>query len=168
MDHVHKKQRAPSIVVPKTRSPNLVHGETSQRASPKTPLEFSEPSVSDRDSSFIGPSRKPTMYPLDFDEPQFLEPAHSHDPGCMTQQATVPVALFEAVPDTFQQALDNLQESTSIAFASFSRLQQLIRERFDRLVPAKEQENTKIGEVGHVKCQSYCNVLASDYSLHRF
>jgi hypothetical protein len=38
------------------------------------------------------------------------------------------------LPETVQEQLWDLQESTSIVYASYIRLQELLDERFDRLV----------------------------------
>lgn len=74
-----------------------------------------------------------------FDEPQFLEPAHHHDPTQVSNIAAIPTALLRVVPTDVQRSLWVIQESTSVAYASYSRLQQISKERFHRLVPAKNQ-----------------------------
>jgi hypothetical protein len=74
-----------------------------------------------------------------FDEVQFLEPAHHHDPTQISSIAAIPVALLKVLPTDAQQSLWAIQESTSVAYASHNRLQELTKERFHRLVPAKNQ-----------------------------
>lgn len=74
-----------------------------------------------------------------FDEDQFLEPPHHHDPTQISNIAAIPVALLKVLPFDAQQALWAIQESASVAYASYNRLQQLSKERFHRLVPAKNQ-----------------------------
>jgi hypothetical protein len=75
-----------------------------------------------------------------FDEPQFLEgPAHYHDPTLVSNVAAIPVALLDALTVDSQQALWAIQEATSVAYASYIRLQGLAKERFHRLVPARGQ-----------------------------
>jgi hypothetical protein len=74
-----------------------------------------------------------------FDEVQFLEPAHYHDPTQISNIAAIPMALLNVLPLDAQQSLWAIQESTSVAYASYIRLQELSQERFHRLVPAKNQ-----------------------------
>jgi hypothetical protein len=94
------------------------------------------------------------MYPIDYDEPQFLEPAHSHDPVQISH--IVPTPLTENIPTSFQNALIVLQESTSVAFASSKRLQALVGEHFHRLVPARaELSSSPVNEVGGIKCRAF-------------
>lgn len=100
------------------------------------------------------------MYPVDFDEPQFLEPAHSHDPIHVSNIITLPTSLVKNIPASFQHALTNLQESTSVAFASYSRLQELVAARFYRLVPAKTQPASKAEDPHSIKCKFCGHVLA--------
>jgi hypothetical protein len=77
------------------------------------------------------------------DEAQFLEPPHHHDPTLVASVATIPTALLKALPNDAQKSLWAIQESTSVAYASYSRLQELYKERFHRLVPAKNQVQEK-------------------------
>jgi hypothetical protein len=65
----------------------------------------------------------------------FLEPPHSHNPTDISHVCALPRSMMEQLPESVQNALWSLQESTSVVFASYSRLQSLIDERFDRLVP---------------------------------
>ena len=79
------------------------------------------------------------MAPLVFEKVQFLEPPHHHDPTLVSSVATIPTALLKVLPSDAQESLCAIHESTSVAYASFSRLQELYKERFHRLVPSKNQ-----------------------------
>ena len=93
------------------------------------------------------------MYPIDYDEPQFLEPAHSHDPVQVSY--LLPAPLNEHIPASFRDALTILQESHSVAFASSKRLQALVGDRFNRLVPAKvEPSPISVAEDGDIRCRA--------------
>ena len=93
------------------------------------------------------------MYPMDYDEPQFLEPAHSHDPVQVSDLIVTPTSVTENIPSSFQEALTVLQESTSVAFASSKRLQALAADRLHRLVPAMgELSSSPVSEAGDIKC----------------
>ncbi|KIW63097.1 hypothetical protein PV04_09974 [Phialophora macrospora] len=65
----------------------------------------------------------------------FLEPPHSHDPSNVSHIAALPADMVSQLPEAVQNALWTLQESTSIVYASYLRLQALLEERFDRLTP---------------------------------
>jgi hypothetical protein len=65
----------------------------------------------------------------------FLEPPHSHDPSNVSHVAALPADMLSQLPESVQNALWMLQESTSIVYASYLRLQALLEERFDRLTP---------------------------------
>ncbi|KIW98677.1 uncharacterized protein Z519_00338 [Cladophialophora bantiana CBS 173.52] len=65
----------------------------------------------------------------------FLEPPHSHDPSNVSHVAALPASMLMQLPEAVQDALWTLQESTSIVYASYLRLQELLDERFDRLIP---------------------------------
>lgn len=90
------------------------------------------------------------MSPSSFDEPQFLEPAHHHDPTKISNVANIPAALLEDLAVDAQKALLNIQESASVAYASYRRLRDLSKERFHRLVPAKKQDH----DVEAIQCES--------------
>ncbi|KAK5452928.1 hypothetical protein LTS15_007076 [Exophiala xenobiotica] len=64
----------------------------------------------------------------------FLAPPHSHDPSHVSHVAALPASMLLQLPETVQEQLWDLQESTSIVYASYIRLQELLDERFDRLV----------------------------------
>jgi hypothetical protein len=89
------------------------------------------------------------MSSSDFDEPQFLEPAHHHDPTKVAYIAGIPAALLENLPADAQKALWDIQESTSVVYASWRRLEELSKERFHRLVPAKKQNHEET-----IQCRS--------------
>lgn len=65
----------------------------------------------------------------------FLAPPHSHDPCDVSHVAALPQSMLQQLPESVQTALWTLQESTSIIYASYVRLEDLISERFDRLIP---------------------------------
>ncbi|KAH0841749.1 hypothetical protein AYO21_01018 [Fonsecaea monophora] len=65
----------------------------------------------------------------------FLEPPHSHNPSDVSHVAALPASMLMQLPEAVQDALWTLQESTSIVYASYLRLQELLDERFDRLLP---------------------------------
>lgn len=69
------------------------------------------------------------------ESPLFLEPPHSHDPSNVSHIAALPISMLRQLPETVQDALWTLQESTSVVYASYLRLQALLDERFDRLLP---------------------------------
>jgi hypothetical protein len=89
------------------------------------------------------------MSSSDFDEPQFLEPAHHHDPTKIAYIAGIPAALVENLPADAQKALWDIQESASVSYASWRRFEELWRERFHRLVPAKKQNHEEA-----IQCKS--------------
>lgn len=70
----------------------------------------------------------------------FLEPPHTHDLSSVSNIATLPSSLLQNISDNLRTTLDDLEESTSIAFASLTRLQELFEERFDRLMPSIDVE----------------------------
>jgi hypothetical protein len=104
------------------------------------------------------------MHLIDYDKPQFLEPAHAHNPVRVSHIATPPATLAESVLQSFRDAFTILQGPTSVAFASSRRLQALLGERFDRLVHVRAQLNSTATEIGDIECaaayrvaQSYAN-----------
>src|SRR5262245_5105326 len=60
----------------------------------------------------------------------FLAPPHSHDPCNVSHVAALPPSMLLQLPEPVQDALWTLQESTSIVYASYARLQELFTERF--------------------------------------
>lgn len=64
----------------------------------------------------------------------FLAPPHSHDPSNVSHVAALPAMMLSQLPESVQDALWTLQESTSIVYASYTRLQSLLTERFEHLV----------------------------------
>jgi hypothetical protein len=93
------------------------------------------------------------MYPVDFDNPHFLEPSHSHDAKCVLDITSLPSSVTEKMSATFRDAILLLEESTSIAYSSFTRLQDLIQERFDHLLPTGQQ-SAKAAECGNISCKT--------------
>lgn len=65
----------------------------------------------------------------------FLEPPHSHNPSNISHLAGLPKALLAQLPSELHLHLWSLQESTSILYASHTRLQSLLASRMDRLTP---------------------------------
>ena len=66
---------------------------------------------------------------------RFLEPPHSHDPSNISHIAALPASMLIQLPEAVQDALWALQESTSIVYASYLRLEALLQERFEWLTP---------------------------------
>ena len=106
------------------------------------------------------------MDPIGYDEPQFLEPAHFHDPVQLSHIITLPTSLTDKIPNSFREALAALQESTSVAFASSQRLQALVGDLFHRVVPAMAELNSSpVNEDGKIKCRaSESNQFCRDYA----
>src|SRR5690349_5981749 len=75
------------------------------------------------------------MKPNDTADCLFLEPPHSHDPSDVSHLAALPASMLSQLPESVQDALWALQESTSVVYASYLRLQALLKERFERLTP---------------------------------
>lgn len=67
----------------------------------------------------------------------FLEPPHSHNPSHVLHLIALPTAILSQLPHDLHAQLWSLQESTSVLFASHTRLQSLLSSRFDRLVPLR-------------------------------
>jgi hypothetical protein len=70
----------------------------------------------------------------------FLDYPHAHDPMMIDNLAALSIDLLQNLPQAVQDALRLLQESTSVMYASYLRLQQLIDEKFDRLNPLPGQD----------------------------
>lgn len=105
------------------------------------------------------------MNPIDYDKPQFLEPAHAHNPLRVSHIATPPATLAESAPQSFRDALIILQESTSVAFASSKRLQALVGERFHRLIPVRAQLNSAPTEIGDIECAATTKSLSATQNM---
>jgi hypothetical protein len=56
----------------------------------------------------------------------FLEPPHSHDPTAISDFISLPTAMLNQLPVSTQDLLWTVQEATSIVFASYERLQELL------------------------------------------
>lgn len=63
----------------------------------------------------------------------FLDYPHSHDPTCVSDIAALSIDMLRQLPKEVQDSLWQLQESTSIVYASYARFQDLLAEKFDRL-----------------------------------
>lgn len=74
--------------------------------------------------------------PRDNARQPFLEPPHCHDPEEVLSVTALPASMMARLPAEVRESVLSLQESTSIAYASYARLQDLIDERFERLMPA--------------------------------
>src|SRR5271156_5749043 len=94
------------------------------------------------------------MCPMDFDDPNFLEPAHVHNPEIVSHIIDLPAALLQSVPNSFQDALAAVQESTSVACASSSRLKDLVKQCYSRLLPAKNQHELDGDQIWTLKCKN--------------
>jgi hypothetical protein len=78
------------------------------------------------------------MSTLDAHDATFLEPPHRHDPSHISHIAALPISMLNQLPLEVQDALWTLQESTSVVYASYLRLCDLLNERFERLNPQYE------------------------------
>src|SRR2546423_15300343 len=93
------------------------------------------------------------MCTLGFDNPNFLEPAHFHDPEYLPNVAFLPPPATFRLPMGLQEAVQLLEESTSIAYSSLIRLRNLLQERFDHLRPIKPKV-AKVINFGSIACKS--------------
>jgi hypothetical protein len=73
----------------------------------------------------------------------FLEPPHSHDPTVVECVVSLPSLMMSQLPSKVQESVVDLQESTSIFYASYERLLDLLDERFDRLMPSLGPDGPK-------------------------
>lgn len=91
------------------------------------------------------------MGSLQYDDPRFLEPAHDHDPVDISYLIDLPPSSSRHLPDEVLELLPAVQEATSIVFASFNRLNDLLRQRLDRLTVLPEE----IGKPGpeNIQCR---------------
>ncbi|KIX98509.1 uncharacterized protein Z520_05810 [Fonsecaea multimorphosa CBS 102226] len=88
----------------------------------------------------------------------FLAPPHSHDPSNVSHVAALPASMLMQLPEPVQDALWTLQESTSIVYASYLRLQDLLEERFDRLIPLPGMP----GSYSETAFFNYMNALSAE------
>lgn len=88
---------------------------------------------------------------LPYDNKDFLEPAHDHDPGAVSHLTNLPQSISDTLPSEGRKVLPALQEATSIVFASYTRLQILLGQRFERLIvlPAEHKKE----DAGKVQCK---------------
>ena len=93
------------------------------------------------------------MGALPYDDPRFLEPAHDHDPSDISYLTDLPPSSPSYIPDEVQDLLPAVQEATSIVFASFNRLDDLLSQRLERLTVLPE-EDRKPGP-GNIQCRWY-------------
>ncbi|KIV92271.1 hypothetical protein PV10_06726 [Exophiala mesophila] len=92
----------------------------------------------------------------------FLAPPHSHDPCDVSHFAALPQSMLQQLPESVQMALWTLQESTSIMYASYVRLQELIEERFDRLVPLPYSPGSVMMKYSEEAYFNYVNHCAAE------
>ncbi|KAK5058865.1 hypothetical protein LTR84_011129 [Exophiala bonariae] len=92
----------------------------------------------------------------------FLEPAHSHDPTDVSHVAALPDSMLSQLPPSVQDALWTLQESTSVVYASYERLQELLDQRFDRLVYLPIGDGTAVRSYSEGAFFNYVNHLAAE------
>lgn len=90
---------------------------------------------------------------LPYDQPHFLMPAHDHDPVDVSNLTNVPLSVFGYLPDEVRELLCAVQEATSIIFASFNRLGDLLSQRLDRLSIVRDENRT--GGAADVQCMSF-------------
>lgn len=92
------------------------------------------------------------MFTPFFDDPHFLEPPHFHDPKYVTIITFLPPSVTENMSTTLRDAITLLKDSTSIAYSSFTRLQGLVQERFDHLMPVGKG-HTETAERENIICE---------------
>ncbi|KIX03661.1 uncharacterized protein Z518_07214 [Rhinocladiella mackenziei CBS 650.93] len=92
----------------------------------------------------------------------FLAPPHSHDPSDVSHVAALPSSMLLQLPESVQNALWTLQESTSIVYASYIRLQALLNERFDRLIPLPVRPGAASTGFSEGAFFNYVNHLAAE------
>lgn len=62
----------------------------------------------------------------------YLETPHSHNPAAIPQFIGLPSSMLLKLPMSIHEIVWTLQESTSVVFASYNRLQELLNERENR------------------------------------
>jgi hypothetical protein len=90
---------------------------------------------------------------LPYDKPDFLEPAHDHDPTEVSSLVDLPRPLLDPLPNEIRELLPAVREATSIVFASFKRLDHLLSQRLERLTVLPDAVREQ-GE-GGVYCKWY-------------
>jgi hypothetical protein len=85
------------------------------------------------------------------DKPHFLQPAHDHDPADVSNLTDLPYSVSGALPNEVRELLPAVREATSIVFASFSRLDDLLSQRLERLTTVPNEYRKRDG--GEVQCK---------------
>jgi hypothetical protein len=143
-------QLAPAITASSTSTsfqvPSLLHGSETQLP----PLLYygNGAPLLDRNLTLS----RVAMHPIDSDKPAVPRSSTRPQPYPSLPYHHPPATLAESAPQSFRGALTNLQESTSVAFASSKRLQALVGERFHRLIPVSAQLKSAPIEVGDIEC----------------
>jgi hypothetical protein len=75
------------------------------------------------------------MKPLPFDNPYFLESTHRHNPAEISDLIDLPRSVLDVLPYEVRRLLPALQEAISIVFSSANRLDDLLSQRLERLIP---------------------------------
>jgi hypothetical protein len=88
---------------------------------------------------------------LPYDEPNFLEPAHDHDPADVSNLIDLPPSVSDLLPNAVRELLPAVQEATSIVSASFNRLGDLQSQRLKRL--AILPDNYRKPGAGEIQCK---------------
>ena len=91
---------------------------------------------------------------LPYDNPDFLEPAHEHDPQEVSKLTDIPQSISGSLPNELRELLRAVREATSIVFASFNRLDDLLSQRLERLTIAPDESRNP--GAGEVQCKSSC------------
>ncbi|KAL6249216.1 hypothetical protein RBB50_004279 [Rhinocladiella similis] len=107
-------------------------------------------------------SRRAPLRRLSSPDALFLAPPHSHDPTDVSHVAALPTSMLLQLPEAVQENLWTLQESTSIVYASYLRLQELIEERFDRLVESPFGRKADIVDYSEGAFFNYVNHVAAE------
>ncbi|KIW10840.1 hypothetical protein PV08_10139 [Exophiala spinifera] len=107
-------------------------------------------------------SRRASLRRLSSPDALFLAPPHSHDPTDVSDVAALPTSMLLQLPEAVQESLWTLQESTSIVYASYLRLQELVEERFERLVELPFGQETGIVNYSEGAFFNYVNHVAAE------
>ena len=88
----------------------------------------------------------------------YLEIPHSHDPTAIADFAALPAPMLLKLPRSIHEVLWAMQESMSVLFASYNRLQELFKEQEDRSL-------TYDAVTGQIECENVflSNTISRDW-----
>lgn len=95
----------------------------------------------------------------------FLNPPHYHDTKDLESLLTIPREVASSLDPKQEEALDDLLESTSIAYASLLRLEDLLSARFHRLLQDKDPAHwrTTYNDFSETAFFNYDNTLRAEH-----